>query len=206
MSKTMQSYQYLPLNAESEDIRLLTLQRSQDIGFDDPVHCSISHVSLREIGEPRYETISYVWGSARETASIFLNGRELTVPKSAEQALRCMRLHDTGRERELWIDAVCIDQDNMSERAQQVTMMGDIYRHTAGNLIYLGGDDGTIARAMLDIKLLLNEIRLETDCFRTFFDTVFDKDGHYWRRTDSPLSTRIDSNALLNFFSRPWFG
>ena len=107
--------------------------------------------------------------------------------------------------RELWIDAVCIDQGNVDELAQQVSIMGDVYRMALDNLIYLGEDDCKVGRALLDFRNLLDEIRRETDGFRTFLDTVFDKDNHDWRHNDSALSTKIDPDALVSFYSRPWF-
>ena len=83
--------------------------------------------------------------------------------------------------------------------------MGDVYRLSMGNLIYLGEDDGTAARARLDFENLLQEVRESTDGFRTFLDTVFDRDNHEWRETNSTLSTRIDCDALVSFYSRSWF-
>jgi Heterokaryon incompatibility protein (HET) len=207
MSEAAQTHRYLPLDAGRKEIRLLTVYpRSQNIPYTDPVKCTIHHVSLRETPRPQYETISYVWGNARETSTVFLNGLEAIVPTSTEQALKCIRLHTGARDRQLWIDAICIDQGNVDERAKQVHIMGDIYQCSVANLIYIGDDDGMVGRACLDFRHLLEEIRQETDGFRTFLDTVFDKDNHDWRGNDSPLSTKIDPAALISFYSRPWFG
>jgi hypothetical protein len=136
---------------------------------------------------------------------VFLNGLEVTVPISAEQALKCIRLHTGARDRHLWIDAICINQENLDERARQVRIMGDIYRYSAANMIYIGEDDGTMGTVCLDFRLILEEIRQETDGFKTFLDTVFDKEIHDWRSSNSPLLTKIDPAALISFYSRPWF-
>ena len=94
MSETTQKHQYSPLDPLDKEIRLLTVQRrSQNVPLTDPVRCTLRRISLREVPCSRYETISYVWGAAENTASLFLNGREATVPASAEKALRCMRFH-----------------------------------------------------------------------------------------------------------------
>ena len=37
--------------------------------------------------------------------------------------------HGELRESWIWIDQICIDQCDESERQQQVSIMGDIYRH-----------------------------------------------------------------------------
>ena len=38
----------------------------------------------------------------------------------------------------LWVDAVCIDQENVLERGHQVSIMGDIYRNAARTIVWLG--------------------------------------------------------------------
>ena len=37
-----------------------------------------------------------------------------------------------------WVDAICIDQNKLEEKAIQVSMMGDIYRHTELCIVWLG--------------------------------------------------------------------
>ncbi|KAL2124105.1 hypothetical protein VTJ04DRAFT_470 [Mycothermus thermophilus] len=41
----------------------------------------------------------------------------------------------------LWIDALCINQDDIDERNSQVLLMGELYRHAAAVLSWLGGDE-----------------------------------------------------------------
>jgi hypothetical protein len=205
MSEAQQTYCYSPLNSERKEIRVLIVQpRAQDSGHD-PVRCSIRHISLQEVPRPEYETISYTWGDPLRKDFLFLDGLKITVLASAAQALRCVLEHSGGRERVVWIDAICIDQANPSERAQQVAFMGDVYRQSFHNLIYLGDDDGTTNNAFLDFHNLLEEARRETDGFRTFWDVVWDKDHGDWIYDKSPMATKVDYDALVRFYSRPWF-
>lgn len=74
---------------------------------------------------PEYETISYVWGDPNLKATVYVNGRGALVPASPERVLRRMRL--PVRIRVLWIDALCIKQDDLQEKQQQVAIMGEIY-------------------------------------------------------------------------------
>jgi Heterokaryon incompatibility protein (HET) len=197
-------HQYEPLKSERKEIRLLNVQQcSQHAPLDDPVRCTIHNDSLLENPLPKYETISYVWGSAPRTARIFVNDIEVTVTGTAEHALKCIRLHSGHLKRELWIDAICIDQTNIAERSQQVSIMGDVYRSSYMNLIYLGDDDGTIGRAYLDFNNLLREIRYETNNFSTFLETVLDEGD--WRHSDSTFETKLDVDALISFYSRAWW-
>jgi Heterokaryon incompatibility protein (HET) len=45
------------------------------------------------------------------------------------RALMCLR--DINSTRYYWIDAICIDQSNVSERNAQIQIMGDIYSGAA---------------------------------------------------------------------------
>lgn len=80
-----------------------------------------THSSVRSIiqtfgqAESRsYETISYCWGDAKKLATITANGRALPVPISSFSALRRVRLIDSFRT--VWIDAVCINQNDIDQR------------------------------------------------------------------------------------------
>lgn len=56
--------------------------------------------------------------------------------QNLEIALRYIRYEDTPRP--VWIDAICIDQSNLEERAQQVRLMREIYQHSARTIAWLG--------------------------------------------------------------------
>lgn len=117
---------YRPLN--SQEVRLVILHPGTE------VKCDLIHVHLESL--PFYETISYVWGNRKIRETILLNGQEKDVPASTKSALRRMQ---QDRERYLWIDAVCINQDDVDERSQQVALMASIYSQ-ADNIVWLGED------------------------------------------------------------------
>lgn len=64
---------------------------------------------------------------------------DLLVTVNCASALR--RLRDQSHERILWIDAICIDQRNSSERSHQVELMAEIYSNASQVLAYLGEED-----------------------------------------------------------------
>ncbi|EME48315.1 hypothetical protein DOTSEDRAFT_96132, partial [Dothistroma septosporum NZE10] len=136
-------FQYQSLNAARQEIRLLVLQPGCQ---HCPLRSSLQHDSLRGklfigrkslLGRPKYETVSYCWGEQRQRrySMIVVDGKGLQVPKSAAQVLRRLRYVD--RSRILWIDAVCIDQSNQDEQAQQVALMGEIYSQSVQTMIEL---------------------------------------------------------------------
>ncbi|EME81980.1 uncharacterized protein MYCFIDRAFT_18253, partial [Pseudocercospora fijiensis CIRAD86] len=97
---------------------------------DEPkIICSMTHKSLGERPLPAYETISYCWGNSLHRSEVIVNGHRVSVPASTAMAIRRMR-----------IDALCINQRDVDERTVQVSLMGEIFRHSTGNLIYLGED------------------------------------------------------------------
>ncbi|KAK3708335.1 hypothetical protein LTR37_011600 [Vermiconidia calcicola] len=156
--------------------------------------------------KPRYETISYVWGDPGKRAFIKLDGRTVDVPASSAAAIRRMRLAEHPRA--LWIDAICINQSNVEEREQQVAMMGDIYRNSQGNLIYLGQDKDPVAteQALKDTKAVLEEMNEETDGLRLVKGTTFDpwRETIKWAETGLRCSREqiLSASSILNL---PWF-
>jgi hypothetical protein len=61
------------------------------------------------------------------TSAITLNGYHKPVTDNLSAALKRLRSHDADRI--LWIDAICIDQDNKKEQGHQVAKMKRIYEN-----------------------------------------------------------------------------
>ena len=185
-------FKYDPLNRRRKEFRLIDLHSGQG---RDPLECSLRHASLRNKSSPKYETISYCWGKPKPRVSLVVNGGHLLVPKSCDAALRRLRFPDHSRT--LWIDALCIDQSNHNERAHQVGMMGDVYRRSRGNLIYLGQGDTTTKRALQYIKHILSKIDQDPGVLLGV--------GDAWTVPDSGLQYSVSFEALGVFYSLPWF-
>ncbi|KAI0509646.1 heterokaryon incompatibility protein-domain-containing protein [Xylaria bambusicola] len=117
-----------------DHIRVLTLAASDT--FTDPIDVSLSTVNLMSL--PTYEALSYCWGNASDQGLIWCNGKPFPVTRNLESALR--RLRQSRGNRLLWIDAICINQDDLAERAYQVNLMRHIYKNAERVLIWLGED------------------------------------------------------------------
>jgi hypothetical protein len=120
-----------PLNSTKKEIRILILEPSS-AGY--PIKCSTKVVSL--LSEPQYVALSYVWGDVSIRDSIVLDGGPFLVTKNLAIALHRLRLPD--KPRRLWVDALCINQNDMEERNEQVAMMGEVYIHAKPVVIFLG--------------------------------------------------------------------
>lgn len=73
----------------------------------------------------RYDALSYKWGDPTPTGIILLSNKLLPIAASLTSALQYQRYVDTRLT--LWVDAVCIDQSNVSEREAQVKLMRHIF-------------------------------------------------------------------------------
>jgi hypothetical protein len=132
----MSSYRYLPLPSEGEYIRLLCLLPNESDA--EPLQCKLHNYSLQKSGlrTHRYEALSYVWGNPRETLPIYVDEDQFPVTVNLHAALS--RLRDHSFERIIWVDAVCINQNNPEEQGQQVQLMAKIYSSAHLVIVWLG--------------------------------------------------------------------
>jgi heterokaryon incompatibility protein (HET) len=131
---TRQKYQYTPLAVEKNDIRLLDLHAGK---FNDPIQCSLRHVFLQP--GVNFTALSYAWGDPNKRKNITINQCSMSVTINLYDALQHMR-HIT-EPRSLWIDALCINQEDLEERAAQVLRMGDIFSKASQVEAWIGKDD-----------------------------------------------------------------
>jgi hypothetical protein len=77
------------------------------------------HLADLEDDSCHYEALSYEWGDESNTSFyIILNGQKFSVRENLWSALFYLRMKDTVRI--IWIDALCINQENKGERNHQV--------------------------------------------------------------------------------------
>ncbi|PVH75604.1 HET-domain-containing protein, partial [Cadophora sp. DSE1049] len=127
---------YPPLDASKSEIRLLRLHPASL--YDGDIYCELFHTSLESDPLLLYETVSYTWGKfdVMKPSHVYLHSQFIKVTSNLEDCLRCLRLVD--KDRVIWVDALCIDQQSLSDRSSQVGLMHLIYRRTSGGLFWLG--------------------------------------------------------------------
>lgn len=105
---------------------------------------------------PAFEALSYVWGSADTKVPVDCNNEPLSVTQNLVEALMARRklMRNGNHERLLWVDAVCINQADLVERAQQVQLMGEIFGKADTVWISLGGEDHVHRSALPLIQLI----------------------------------------------------
>lgn len=86
-----------------------------------------------------YLALSYEWGNPNENRDILLNGNRMKVGRNLESALRVLRDKQPVRiGYKLWIDALCINQQDKGERGQEVKRMHRIYKDACAVVVWLG--------------------------------------------------------------------
>jgi len=128
------SYTYKRIDSSRHEIRLVILAPASESSA--AIHCGLQHVILPSEDRPRYEALSYVWGNPSVTKEIFLHGESFQVTVNLDAALRHLRLGT--RERVLWVDAISINQNDVTEREEQVAIMGLIYQSAQWDLLWMG--------------------------------------------------------------------
>lgn len=194
------AFVYQPLRQGSESIRLLDLSASSTWKTGEIVG-QLRHVSHSQLPSTHYETVSYLWGNPTPCEITIIDGRRLLVPKNADQALR--RLSYPDRARTLWIDAVCINQADKGERAQQVLLMRQIYRTGNANLVFLvHADDDMVERFKHVAGSIRQEIEEDIQQSKSMnFNSLVLKEDWLWVRSSHGIRTELDVDALVAFFS-----
>jgi hypothetical protein len=116
----------------NKEIRILQLQPGC---WTNRISCNLKIVSLED-KQLEYEALSYVWGSRANPVEISVEGHIVPVTKNLFTVLR--RLRRATEVRTLWVDALCINQSDDREKAEQVTIMASIYKRSELVWIWLG--------------------------------------------------------------------
>ncbi|KAJ5740799.1 heterokaryon incompatibility protein-domain-containing protein [Penicillium malachiteum] len=130
-------------------IRLMPHTRS-----DAPIECKLFNYNLLEGGgrAHMYEALSYCWQSNVRSETVRLNGIPFSVTKNLHTALSYLR--DRQLERILWIDAICINQDDSDEKSKQIPLMRMIYAQAGQVIVWLGDGTDNGDRALSQIQHL----------------------------------------------------
>lgn len=132
MATNAVGYNYEPLSAEKNEIRLLRISG----GPDSTIAATISKTSLDE--DPAFNALSYVWGNVEGSKSITLAGESFAVTENLFVALSHLVKDVDVASQLIWIDAVCINQNDVHERNHQVPLMGRIYSEAKAVYAWLG--------------------------------------------------------------------
>ncbi|KAJ4202065.1 hypothetical protein NW759_015453 [Fusarium solani] len=162
------SFIYKPLDRVKSEIRVVRIPPK------DGDSLRLNTVCLDD--NPAFAALSYVWGDPNIKEAISLDNQSFPVAKNLAAALKHIRGNWTSRRspyrvQSLWVDAVCINQQDPDERTQQVQLMSRIYKSAAVVLAWLGPGDHSLAFST--IKLLARE--MYDDTARRFNEEKFSR-------------------------------
>ena len=179
-------YRYSPL--APGEIRLVRFGRKWITGN---LHCAFQTVKLDNL-PVAYTAISYCWGSPDRMACISCpGGRTLPITQSAIEVGDWLSACWGDL---LWVDFLCIDQDNPDEKANQVALMGRIFSHSQQVRAWLGAkiENGKAVEQL--VTRMMHENRSRPNA--ATYDLIVEKRQNY-----SPS----DLQTTYRFLLHPWF-
>ncbi|KAF7918004.1 uncharacterized protein EAE98_010032 [Botrytis deweyae] len=176
------SYASLP-PLDLSTIRLLSLMpsRNETAALQGQLH----NYSLQDSDKEThlYEALSYVWGGFDDPPHcIYIDGGSLSITANLHAAL--LRLRNHTLERVIWVDALCINQQDDQEKGLQIQLMPRIYGQAAQVIVYFG-------EAADDSDMALESIRVAAD------------DENEKHR--NLLASNRNQESILRLLKRPWF-
>ena len=157
---------YKPLDFPSHQFRVLEIEPAEDIS--SPLVVTLRHYSIEDVAEQgfQYQALSYVWGDQYQNREEILvryeipvtleyslkalynpgeplptanSGAELfqtTVGENLASALRHLRSRSNPLQ--IWVDAICINQEDDEEKSYQVKFMYSIFESASFVTAWLG--------------------------------------------------------------------
>ena len=228
-----QRYPYLPLNASEHQIRLLTLFPGKFPSPNEaasPIEIQFQTISfeaassqeglrtrygwrnikrlMRPVRKPKYEALSYAWGEERSPTPVLVKShgsKRKFIEVTQNLATALIYLRHKSEARILWIDALCINQEDMEERSSQVARMADIYRLAHRVVVWLGpeSEEDRSSEALSTLRSIGSQIEVDWSTYEMRATNQGDSS-----LADRNIPLTLDQNSiksLLMVISRPWF-
>jgi ankyrin repeat protein len=201
----MKRFEYKPIDLQGRSFRLVQLFKAEF----GPVQCGLFDAQLDdEEGVMEYEALSYTWGDTYKPHEIEIDGKMMPVTKNLSLALRSLRY--PHQDRLLWIDAICIDQNNDKERGHQVLQMASIYKRAEQVVIWLGPattETDFVFQHMLQfeketVKRVCKDWKASDERWRVIWQSVqSQRDNDQAKR----MSQQQQREGLTDLLTRSWF-
>jgi len=177
------STRYSPLLHNGDSFRLLRVLPSLRHG--SPIRCELYTASISRKRD-KYIAGSYVWGPPEPQMTILVDGEHFQVRDNLFRFLKAFR--SRYQPQVIWLDAICINQDDIQERSHQVQEMKQIYSGAKCVYSWLGYDKPLPCTGI--------------------FDRRYIKDLYFWRRRDERQLTRqryqLEYISKAEYWSRMW--
>lgn len=197
------SYKYAGL--QNNEIRIATLLPCGHGSLEDDSVIEIRLKIYQLSNLPHYRTLSYCWGvgpadrSCRCKSTTSSSAGHLWISGNLEQAL----IHIRSREEVLlWVDQLCINQQDEEEKRRQVQLMRQVYTKASEVIVWLGHAEAETALAFNLIEDIVRQLQAQGK------DVAYGQPLDLWSQSHSLDLRPADSSewiAFRNLLSRPFF-
>ncbi|KAI0489506.1 heterokaryon incompatibility protein-domain-containing protein [Xylaria cf. heliscus] len=207
------------------DIRLLNI-----LPGHGTLECVLHQMPLAK--EHMFYALSYTWGNNNESEEILLDGEPFKVTRNLHEALQQFRERPGSPavigfpDDYFWVDAICLNQDDVEEKARQVPRMMEIYHAAISVIIWLGPNKPMTRLERLGKETILSPpnpigfLRLGNSSADSIIRLLFEKASSLWTDWELPDDIEEEESVLRHVFSdsysavlhasaellqRPWF-
>ncbi|KAK5065393.1 hypothetical protein LTR84_001231 [Exophiala bonariae] len=129
------NYEYVPLDTVADETRIAVISNNPD--REAPLSIYLAHCPV--VCEVAYHALSHTWGLDHESCDIIVTGQKWQMRRNLEVVLRYLRSPTHGFA--IWVDTLCIDQSDLSERNHQIDRIARIFDRAACVICYVGDSD-----------------------------------------------------------------
>ena len=133
-------------------IRIIKLEPLRLEQLDAPLQCSLFNADLGRLGI--YLAFSYTWGPSEPAKQLYIDEYFLPITPNLHAALPQLRSFWNGP-CYFWVDAICINQEDLEKRSQHVQYMKKIYRSAKTVFSWVGEEAET--KKLLSLIGLIHE-------------------------------------------------
>ncbi|KAJ4299110.1 hypothetical protein N0V90_004354 [Kalmusia sp. IMI 367209] len=177
--------------------RLLFIHPAQH--YEQQLQCSCLPFAIDDA--PSFEALSYVWGRPTPAVEVLCDGEPISIQPELASALSRLRLQQHTRI--VWADAICINQNDVEERNNQVSLMGSIYPSATRVIVWLGPADPEHTETALEVIEIIGAACMFKQYARKIVSSD-EKIRDLFDRIIKSLTPAICA-CLGELFKRPWF-
>jgi hypothetical protein len=159
------------------------------------LHLVTSRCKLED--KPAFDAVSYVWGGAPASIPVPCNGGHILVTPTAYEMLEYLHLYRPDTTRLLWIDAICINQEDEHEKETQIPLMRRIYAYATQGVVWLGCPTPDMKRFVVDFARVNELAKTWTPTQRT--------NEPFWRGKGWPPEGDDFWIGLFHILDHEWF-
>ncbi len=170
---------------------------------------TLEHISL--IDRERYDALSYCWGDSTQDHVVTISTShkatitdyQIHITDNLQSALAAL-WQRSGEKMilRIWVDAICINQNDLYERSQQVQMMRQIYSKAEKVLAWVGSNPQNVLSSLhiADFNQYHKMTEEQWHAMKLFFNE------EYWRRVWIIQEITVASTVVMLYgdLEFPW--